>query len=126
MHKLHEARKKDYYASFGADAYTYGDSTLHTKVKSMEDTAAPAVILDRDIEFYKVRLSIHNLKFRESSVEIFTAHAGRIIQEMLLDPRFDHKIFFWRKKGIREFTHMKLRVSCIMARSRCMVPDGEM
>ena len=106
MHKLHEARKKDYYASFGADAYTYGDSTLHTKVKSMEDTAAPAVILDRDIEFYKVRLSIHNLKFRESSVEIFTAHAGRIIQEMLLDPRFDHKKFFLAKKGkTRVYTH---------------------
>lgn len=106
MHKLHEARKKEYYDSFGVHAYTYGDSTLHTKVKSMEDTAAPAVILDQDIDFYKVKLSIHNLKFRESSVEIFTAHIGRVIQEMLLDPRFDRtKFFLQRKERTRCYTH---------------------
>jgi hypothetical protein len=64
------------------------------------------MITEKDIPYYRFRISIHNLKMRENIVDVYSARVAPLIQSMLLDPRFNHKEFFCQSKELpREYVH---------------------
>jgi hypothetical protein len=99
----HMAAKQRYEAQFPTGSVTpfYGTNPLPRKVETLKKAAAPTMITEEEIPYYRFRISIHNLKMRENIVDVYSARIAPLIQSMLLDPRFNHKEFFCQRKEVR-------------------------
>ena len=104
----HIVAKQRYEAQFpkGSVPPFFGTNPLPRTVETLTSAAAPTMITEKDIPYYRFRISIHNLKMRENIVDVYSARVAPLIQSMLLDPRFNHREFFCQSKELsRVYVH---------------------
>ena len=104
----HQAAKRRYEAQFplGSSPPFFGINPLPRKVETLKKAAAPTMITEMGIPYYRFRISIHNLKLRENVVDVFSARIAPLLQSMFLDPRFNHKEFFCQRNDVpRKYVH---------------------
>jgi len=107
IHERHEKSKEAYQNDFGKDATAqYPKNPLPLTHETVEAYAAPVVVLEKDIKFYKFRISTHNLKFRQAFVECHAAEIKQVLQAKFLDPRFNLDGFYCQGNQVpREYTN---------------------
>ena len=99
----HKAAELRYQAQFPEGSFipSFGKNLLPIEVSALKKAASPTMITPSEIPYHRFRISIHNLKLRESVVDVFCAHVAPLLQSMFLDPRFNHKQFFCQSKELR-------------------------